>query len=479
MDVLQCISGCCSQSAASLGRVLLPGVPKVTAAPATADRRPGHLRQSEIWPATESTSELEPPQGTAAPASNGQPATESKSELEPTRGRDSGDGMGGASPICPAQEQQIRSGRVTLERLQGEWQSGNGSQVRVTGTSVYMNGNLLRGQCVEMREEDGLVIGIGTRLQVDNWTEEGGIQWRAGAPGSYMQFAPKEVWMPIKSMGQRDERLRLLGYAGTAASLQAGTRGVEGCMAGTMDQKMPDSEDALDVGLLQALITQWREPTLPKVRSVKVVPDSINREGTGVGVELVHYVAMSMKTKGFQKKEGKKGHDMPVVVREPAHLPAHEDALRLWKERVAEEDDFPRVLISEDEEMFTSLGNGHFFQALNLFAGERPIINQSGGHYTIGGDWDLLHAVNDGVPSIVLSSETPRPVRVKISQLLNTKREFKWIVGEDGSLETAAVEEDTEYCPQFEAMSKFLDATVVNSLVRSHLGVTESKRQQG
>lgn len=391
---------------------------------------------------------------------------------------DCADGFGGKASICPPPEVKARSGPITLEALQGQWQSGNGSQITVTGTCVYMNSVLLQGQSVELGE-DGRVRGIGQRLQVDGWTESGGVQFRANsASGNYMEFAPKEVWEPMLSEQSRDERLRLLGYAGTAASYKAGTRGVEGCIPGTLCQLMPDSKDALDVGLLQALISQWREPDLCKVCSVRVVPDFVNREGTGVGVELVHYIARSICGVGFRKRQGKAGHEVPVVVREPPDAESRREAVRVWRERVAEEDGFPPVLVAEGEEMFTSLGNGHFFQALNLYRGECPMINDSG-NYCIGGDEDLREAITAGVLSIVMKPATPRPVRAKIAMLLNAKREFKWTLGDDGSLDICDVEEDVAYCPQFEAMSKHLDAVVVNSLVRTHLGVTDSKRMQG
>lgn len=392
---------------------------------------------------------------------------------------DCADGFGGKASICPPPEPKVRCGPITLEALQGQWQSGNGTQVSVVGTVVYMNGVPLRNQRVDLRE-DGTVISIGQRLQIDCWTEGGGIQFRANNPGGQnMEFAPKEVWTPVDSAESRDERLRLLGYAGTAASFEAGTRGVEGCIPGTLCQWRPASKDDEDVQLLQALISQWREPRLSDVQSGKVVPDFINREGTGIGVELVHYIATSIRDRGFKRREGRSGHDVPVVVREPPGSSSREEALQTWSARVAEEPEgFPPVRISNDEEMFTSLGNGHFFQALNLYACQCAAINESAA-YVIGADEALREAVERGVPSIVLKSATPRQVRAKIAVLLNSKFDFRWSLQGDGTLDVSKVEEDTSYTPQFESMSKHLDAVVVNSLVRAHLGIRESKRIQG
>eukprot|EP00928_Gymnodinium_smaydae_P040209 TRINITY_DN27306_c0_g1_i4.p1 TRINITY_DN27306_c0_g1~~TRINITY_DN27306_c0_g1_i4.p1 ORF type:complete len:436 (-),score=54.23 TRINITY_DN27306_c0_g1_i4:93-1400(-) len=393
---------------------------------------------------------------------------------------DSADGFGGKAPICPPPPPKRKDGPITLEVIQGEWLSGNGSQIAVVGTSVYMNGVELRGQRVEMNE-DGVVCRVGQRLQVDGWSEAGAIQFRANSPdGSYMEFAPKEVWTRVDSTDSRvrDERLRLLGYAGTAASLEAGTRGVEGCIPGTLCQLMPDPKDAFDVGLLQALISQWREPALENVCSRDVVPDFINRENTGVGVELVHYIAISMRDKGFKKRTDRSGHDIPVVVREPPGTDSHQQALRAWRDKVLEEEGFPPVRISPGDEMFTSLGNGHFFQALNLYDCKCQFLN-SAGNYAIGNDEALRDAVMTGVPSIVLRASTPRPVRAKLATLLNAKHEFRWRLKSDGTLDISDAEESFEYCPQFEAMSKHLDAVVVNSLVRTHLGIKDSKRIKG
>ena len=74
-------------------------------------------------------------------------------------------------------------------------------------------------------------------------------------------------------------------------------------------------------------------------------------------------------------------HWMPVVSerQRPATLVFEAEALRVWRARVADEEavaevsgstgrgvprqGFPPVRVQDDEEIFTSLGNGHFFQA--------------------------------------------------------------------------------------------------------------------
>lgn len=50
----------------------------------------------------------------------------------------------------------------------------------------------------------------------------------------------------------------------------------------------------------------------------RVVPDSTNRENTGISVLHMHYIAVSMQTKGFIPRDDLtgEGHDIPFLVRE-------------------------------------------------------------------------------------------------------------------------------------------------------------------
>jgi len=77
---------------------------------------------------------------------------------------------------------------------------------------------------------------------------------------------------------------------------------------------------------------------------------------------------------------------------------------------------------------------------------------------------------------LVLKSSISLRDREIISKLLNSKREFKWDVNADGSLNILDAAEDMGQCKQFEAMSKVLDAQELNCLVRVELNVTESHR---
>jgi len=300
-----------------------------------------------------------------------------------------------------------------------------------------------------------------------------------------MQSARSELWTRnAQAAPEWTERMELMGYAGSSANPL--TRGIEGCIPGSSGAEMATGhnvkKDAEEVGLLNALVSQWREEgnKLERVRSRNVVPDFTNRSQTGLGVELVHFVALSMKEKGFQKRQGKQGHDIPVLVREPHGSATYTEALGVWKVRVGEEDGFPVVRAGDTgEEIFTSLGNGHFFQALNLFDTHHEAINKPGVHYTVGADAALAEALATGVPSIILKNGTPRPVRAKIAALLNSKREFMWTLGEDGAVDMSNVSENEAYCSQFEWLSKGMDAEQVNCLVRLHLGIVDSKRIMG
>merc|ERR1719507_745518 len=153
--------------------------------------------------------------------------------------------------------------------------------------------------------------------------------------------------------------MKLRGYGGSAAKPLE--RGIEGCMPGTSGIEAPAgyaaSKDREDCSLLAALISQWREPDAVQVRPRTVLPDFTNRAQTGLGVELLHFVATSMSTKGFQKRAGSKGHDIPVLVREPPSSAFRAEALKVWRQRVADEEGFPPVRAGDDEEIFTSLGN--------------------------------------------------------------------------------------------------------------------------
>ncbi|OLQ08320.1 hypothetical protein AK812_SmicGene8177 [Symbiodinium microadriaticum] len=380
--------------------------------------------------------------------------------------------MGSKAPVCPPQAKQVPAGPITLATLQGSWLGSGGAKIFVIGTDVSINGLPLKAHKVELND-DGVVVSIGKLWQLQGWAPNGGLEFRASSTQENMESARSELWTrTAATSAEVSEKMKLLGYAGSAADPLK--RGVEGCMPGTSGAEMPrgynSKKDAEEVSLLCALVSQWREPTTFKVLPRLVIPDFTNRAQTGLGVELLHYVATSIRQRGFQKRSGRQGHDIPVLVREPAGSDSKAEALRVWRARVADEEGFPPVRVRDDEEMFTSLGNGHFFQALNLFQTEWKAINDDV-HYSVGSDSLLEEALKEGVASVILRHSTPRPVRAKIAELLNAKREFQWTLNEDGTVDTGSSLENTDYCSQFEWLSKGMDAEQVNCLVRTHLGI--------
>lgn len=80
----------------------------------------------------------------------------------------------------------------------------------------------------------------------------------------------------------------------------------------------------------------------------------------------------------------------------------------------------------------------------------------------------------------MLQHTTPKPVRAKIAELLNMKRDFHWRLGDDGVVDTSKMESrEEDKCSQFEWLSKGMDAHQVDCLVRTHLGIKDSKRIMG
>jgi len=372
---------------------------------------------------------------------------------------------------------------ITLETLQGDWVNSMGAKIGVSGTEVTLNGLLMKVHPV-MLNEDGTVSSIGRIWQLKGWQEDERIEFKEAPSKEVMEFARSVVWTKATTerMVEWSDQMSRLGYAGSSSSPLA--RGVEGCCPGTCDAKAKVVDDNVDrdkaeLATLNRLISEWREPGMLVVPPRHVIPDFSNRGHTGLSIEHVHYLATSFKERGFIKRKDNKGHDIPVLVREPTTSELGRKSIQNWREKLADEAGFPPKEHYERlfarEELYTSLGNGHFNQALNLFGNECSSIYKDI-KYVIGKDAALREAVEQGVSSLVLKSGIPLREREIISKLLNSKREFKWSVNEDGSLNILDAAEDTTQCKQFEAMSKVLDAVELNCLVRAELGVKDSHR---
>jgi hypothetical protein len=224
---------------------------------------------------------------------------------------------------------------------------------------------------------------------------------------------------------------------------------------------------------------------LALVRSRDVVPDATNREYTQLSVEHVHFIAHCIATQGFRARQpgSGEGHDIPVVVRSAPGEPLGEEALAAWQTRTQTYPGFPRCEIRKETQSswFSSLGNGHFNQALNLYRLEWGSVLAYGSCWKPNPADKALHsAIHNGVPSVVLKLSTPRAVRMQISLLLNQSHRLKWDAhpesGECFALPMPAVEAKLS---QFEALSKVVDSQMLSSLVRTKFNVDYDQAQTG
>jgi len=386
-------------------------------------------------------------------------------------------------PEPPKPEKPPNTFPITLDVLQGEWVNSMGAKIKVEGTSVSLNGLVMKMHPVILRE-DGTVQSVGKLWQCKGWMSDDRIEFKEAPSAEVMEFARSVIWSPAteEKMKAWTEQMNSLGYGGSSQDVL--NRGVEGCCPGTCDAKAqlkdddPD-KDRKELKLLNDTIQKFREPGMFNIPPKKVIPDFSNRGHTGLSVEHVHYLAKSFKERGFIKRHGNTGHDIPVLVRETTSTELGKKSVANWREKLEDEPGFPPKehyeRLFSGSEVFTSLGNGHFNQALNLFYNESKSI-YADWNYEIGQDKDLYEAVHTGVQSIVLRPEISLRERETISKLLNSKREFKWNVNADGSLNILDAAEDTTQCKQFEALSKVLDAVELNCLVRTELGIKDSDR---
>lgn len=372
---------------------------------------------------------------------------------------------------------------ITLDVMQGEWVNSMGAKISVTGTEVSLNGMVMKVHPMQV-DEEGLVTSIGKIWQMKGWLEDDQIEFKEAPSREVMEFARSVTWKRANqaNMTAWTEQMNSLGYTGSAQDPLK--RGVEGCCPGTCDAKASQAKDDVDrdkaeLALLNRLVDEYRIPGLFNVPPSEVIPDFSNRGHTGLSVEHVHYLAKSFMEKGFQKRTDNKGHDIPVLVKELRHSDLGGKSVQNWRSKVVDEPGFPpsshyEKLFAKDT-LYTSLGNGHFNQALNLVSCECTSIYKEE-KYAIGRDGALREAIESGVDAIVLKADIPLRDRETISRLLNSKREYKWTVREDGSVDIKDAKEDFTQVKQFEAMSKVLDAVELNCLVRAELGVKDSHR---
>jgi len=231
---------------------------------------------------------------------------------------------------------------------------------------------------------------------------------------------------------------------------------------------------------LKRLIDKWREPELLMVRSNLIVPDTSNRSHTGLSVDHCHLIASMMLKDGFRSREAQyrrnnqQGHDIPVLVRGCRSSPISVESLAYWRSATHDEPDFPRVTIADG--WFTSLGNGHFMQALNLFEQQCVSVFTEEAFTADPSDQALTKALHQGVQSIVLRSETPVQDRCQIALLLNKTHDYKWSVDASGAMDVRPEACENARHTLFEAQSKHLDSGWLTLQVRLELGLKTSDR---
>ena len=221
------------------------------------------------------------------------------------------------------------------------------------------------------------------------------------------------------------------------------------------------------------LITKWREPGAQRIQPQFVIPDTTNRENTGLCVQHVHFIAHRIKAEGFQPGL----HDVPVVVRESTTSDLGQESFEKWIAATSKQQHFPRPSEELANTCFTSLGNGHFFQALNLYRTCRwGMFEDDDVVYSIRSDRRLREAIRAGVPGIVLRKETPRKVRRTISEILNGSFGLKWTIDEDG--EMVRLKDQSMEGPEqnsFERFSKTLDSYELEALVKMELDLRKKR----
>ena len=160
-------------------------------------------------------------------------------------------------------------------------------------------------------------------------------------------------------------------------------------------------------------------PRVRRVRCRDVVPDGTNREHTGVSLEHAHGIALSMCRDGFDAR-----HETPVVVRTSAAELFASNAWRRWV-RFCDENRAatPPLLDAGDSSraLYTTLGSSHLNVALRLVETDTPSVFGADVRLgeALGRDAALRDAVELGLRSVVLTPETPRAARKRVSLLLN------------------------------------------------------------
>ena len=270
-----------------------------------------------------------------------------------------------------------------------------------------------------------------------------------------------------------------------------------------------DGRDAAraTVDELNRLLAAYADsPRVRRVRCRDVVPDGTNREHTGVSLEHAHAIALSMCRDGFDAR-----HETPVVVRTSAAELFASDAYGRWVRFCAENraatppplradaDETRASLVSRA--LYTTLGSSHLNVALRLVETDTPSVFGADVRLgeALGRDAALRDAVELGLRSVVLTPETPRAARKRVSLLLNRAALDGFEVrAEDGvcvliddervttngtsharASERTTGRGETRGLSLFQSLSRTLDAEELSALVRIKHGIDLERSQAG
>ena len=293
------------------------------------------------------------------------------------------------------------------------------------------------------------------------------------------------------------------------------------------------------IAKMNDLITRWRLPGLVRVQPSQVIPDTTNRENTGLSTVHVHYIACKMESDGFQPRGTPDGHDLPIVVQENCESALGLESLMRWQAALVESKGVLASRLppytppasaayasdastaaaalsaasaassasstsasstssasasssasstssasSPYPPFFTSLGNGHFFQALNLFGARHRCLFAEDGEdrrYRTEQDPLLRVAVERGVECVVLGPGMTHADRKFVSQMLNSAFEYQMVVerGAEGRVVIDRSVRKGKEPTMFEAMTKNADSYELGALVTQHMKLqAERQRKQ-
>jgi hypothetical protein len=309
------------------------------------------------------------------------------------------------------------------------------------------------------------------------------VAHRLRAPATNLVFAANQ------------QQTRLIDCAGTGG---AQTKRVSCIGSYNMSSWVEIQREEEDIARLNAIIRQWRMPGFLKVHPENVIPDTSNRLNTGLSAVHAHWIATQISLTGFKTRDNEKGtgHDIPVLVAETNQSELGLESLDKWRKTSESSPEFPQIQFASASPFYTSLGSGHFFQALNLIGTEQKCMfwggegietsagayisdNQIGdeqvpAQYGFGADAPLREALQGGVDSIILKPGISREDRKFVSLLHNNLFEYPWRIAANGEIIVDRTQPKT--ASTWEFVSKKSDAWELEELLKLRLRLQARRR---